>query len=267
MFLEKVFLETGRRRLDRRTVHPRSGLASGAPVFGMEVLGYVGARGVTLQPHSSPAAPRCWRSPSLLRCAFELLGHFSRGFFAEAKLSVSVTGLLSMSKALAPSAQITAAAVATLLKAALCCKSSPWHRVGGSCPRSKRRKNRRGVEAAEPDSFCSGMTASLGGVERMRTGMNFLQEGGGKALGMVARMAFSKQLGVSELLHMPYYPCWASSNFLFRFNFWPQNIIVKMLLSDSGHFNTIPKHFPTTQRPLNASSSLQKPCAQWLSGF
>lgn len=84
---------------------------------------------------------------------------------------------------------------------------------------------------------------------------------------MVARVAFSKQLGASKLFLMPYDPCWASSNFLFRFNFWPQNVIVKMLLSDSGHFNPIPKHLPTTQRPLNASCSLQKPCAQWLSGF
>lgn len=174
---------------------------------------------------------------------------------------------MSTFKALASSAQITVTAVATLLKAALCCKSWPWHSIGASCPHSERGKNRQGVEAAEPGSFCSGMTASVGGVERMRTGMNFLQEGGGKALGMVARMAFSKQLGVSELLHMPYYPCWVSSNFLFRFNFWPQNIVVEMLLSDSGHFNTVPKHLPTTQRPLNASSSLQKPCAQWLSGF
>ena len=49
MFLKKVSLETGRRRLDGRTVHLRSGLASGAPVFGTEVLGYVGARGVMLQ--------------------------------------------------------------------------------------------------------------------------------------------------------------------------------------------------------------------------
>lgn len=217
--------------------------------------------------HSAPTAPRCWRSTSLLRCTFGFLVDFSRGFLAEAKLSVSVMGFLSTFKAVAPSEQITVTAVAMLLKAALCRKSSPWHCVGGSCPHSKRRKNRRGVEAAEPDSFCSGMTASVGGVERMRTGMNFLQEGGGKALGMVARMAFSKQLGVSKLSHMPYYPCWASSNFLFRFNFWPQNINVKMLLSDSGHFNTVSKHLPTTQRPLNASSSLQKPCAQWLSGF
>ena len=38
--------------------------------------------------HSSPAAPRCWRSMSLLRRVFELLVHFSRGFLAEAKLSV-----------------------------------------------------------------------------------------------------------------------------------------------------------------------------------
>lgn len=156
-------------------------------------------------------------------------------------------------------------AAAALLKAALCCKSSPWHRVGGSCPHSKRRKNRRGVEAAEPDSFCSGKTASVGGVARTRTGMNFLQEGGGRALGMVARMAFSKQLGGSELFHMPCYPWWASSSFLFTFNFCPQN--VKMLLSDSGHFNSIPKHLPTTERMPNVSSSLQKPCAQWLSGF
>lgn len=108
--------------------------------------------------------------------------HFIRGFLAEAKLNISVTGFLSMFKALAPSVQIAVTAIATLSKAALCCKSSPWHSTGGSCPHSKRRKNRGGVEAAEPDS-CSGMTASVGGVERMRTGMNFYKRAEGKLWG------------------------------------------------------------------------------------
>lgn len=46
-------------------------------------------------------------------------------FLAEAKLSVLERGLLSAFKTVSPSTQISVAPGATLLKAALCCKSSP----------------------------------------------------------------------------------------------------------------------------------------------
>lgn len=88
-----------------------------------------------------------------------------------------------------------------------------------------------------------------------------------KALGMVPRMGFSKQLGVRELQHMPYYSCWVTSSFLVGFHVWSRSSIVGMLLSGSSHFNAVPEHLPTTQRPLNASSLLQQPCVRWLLGF
>lgn len=103
--------------------------------------------------------------------------------------------------------------------------------------------NGQGMEVVEPGSSCSRRLVLLGGIGRM----DFLQESEGKSLGMVAKLGFSKQLGVSKLLHMPYYFCWVTSSVLLRFHFWPGNIIVEMLLSGSGHFNTIPEHLSTTE--------------------
>lgn len=69
-------------------------------------------------------------------------------------------------------------------------------------------------------------------------------------------MAFPKQLGAASSTHSQL-SCWAASSARFPLNSWPCSVIVRMLLSDSGHSSPTPKCLPVSSQPG----------AQWLLGF